>query len=263
MSTVAVVAFFLGLVAVLGSGTARAVVPTDPPTFSDPLDIDNAYHPFVEFRLRLYEVQQGHADGYAIDVFSPETRTFMVDGNPVECACMEEWAIEEGEVVEISKNYFAQADDGTVYYFGEVVDNYEDGVIVDHDGSWLVGGPVAGDPVDTATADEPAVFMPDNPEVGDVWKPEDLPDDDIEEFVTALQFQKKLQTPLDKLEDVLEVEEETPDIERKWYAAGVGFAKAREQGEILIITDLVDAADEDDMMDELDAILDELLEEEE
>ena len=242
---------------------ARAEVPTGTPTFSDPLDIDNKYHPFVEFRLRVYEVQEGHTELTVIDVFTPDTRTFDWDGGTVECACLQEWEIEEGEIVEISLNYFAQADGGTVYYFGETVDIYEDGEIVSHEGSWLVGGPGAGDPEETATADDPAVFMPANPEIGDVWKPEDLPDDDIEEFVEAIKFRDKLLTPVEKFEDVLEVQEETPDLEQKWYAADIGFVKGKETGEILMIEDLIDAADEDEMLDELEEILDELLEDEE
>ena len=256
------VAFGLFLAAIAVS-VAVAEVPTGTPTFTNPLDIDNTYHPFVKYRLRVYESQQGHSDEIAIDVFTDETRTFKVDGKDVETACQLEIAIEEGEIVEISKNYFAQADDGTVYYFGETVDNFEDGVIVDHDGSWLVGGPQAGDPAETATADVPAVFMPANPEVGDVWKPEDIPDEDIEEFVTAKQFQKKLQTPYEKIDDVLEVEEETPDIESKWYGAGIGFLKAKEQAFILILTDIIDSADADEMDDALEDLLDELTEDEE
>jgi len=243
---------------------ALAEVPEEPAGFTDPLTIDNPYHPFVEYRIRLYEVQQGHTDLHVIDVFTDDTREFTWDGETVECACLVEGEIEDGEIVEISFNYFAQADDGTVYYFGETVDIYEDGEIVSHDGSWLVGGPTEpGDPVDTATADEPAVFMPANPEIGDVWKPEDLPDDGIEEFVEAIKFRKKLLTPLEKYYDVLEVEEETPDIEYKWYAAGLGFVKGKEKGEILMISDVIDSADADEMQDALDEILDELLEDEE
>ena len=242
---------------------ARAEVPTGTPGFSNPLDIDNKYHPFVEFRLRVYEVLQGHTDATVIDVFTSNTRTFAYDGGMVECACLEEWEIEDGEIVEISLNYFAQADDGTAYYFGETVDIYEDGEIVSHEGSWLVGGPGPGDPAETATADDPAVFMPANPEIGDVWKPEDLPDDDIEEFVEAIKFRKKLQTPVEKFKDVLKVEETNPDIEHKWYAADVGFVKGKEQGEILMIVDIIDTEDADDLQDELDALLDDLLEDEE
>ena len=52
---------------------------------------------------------------------------------------------------------------------------FKDGEIVAHAGSWLVGGPTEpGAPVDTATATEPAVFFPGDPDIGDQWKPEDL-----------------------------------------------------------------------------------------
>jgi len=43
-------------------------------------------------------------------------------------------------LIEVSQNFFAQADDGTVYYFGELVDTYGGGSVVSHEGSWLLGG---------------------------------------------------------------------------------------------------------------------------
>jgi hypothetical protein len=46
----------------------------------------------------------------------------------------------DGELAEISFNFFAQCDDTQdVYYFGERVDIYEDGQVVSHDGAWLAG----------------------------------------------------------------------------------------------------------------------------
>ena len=49
-----------------------------------------------------------------------------------------EWA--DGELVEVSKNYFARCKKtGDIYYFGEDVDIYEDGEVVSHDGAWLAG----------------------------------------------------------------------------------------------------------------------------
>lgn len=46
----------------------------------------------------------------------------------------------DGELVEISRNYFATClPSRDVYYFGEDVDIYEDGEIVSHDGAWLAG----------------------------------------------------------------------------------------------------------------------------
>ncbi|MHC4135518.1 MAG: hypothetical protein ACYS0K_11085 [Planctomycetota bacterium] len=234
------------------------------PTFSDPLDIDNTYHPFVEFRIRLYELVKGEDELFVIDVFRPQTRTFLLkDGTEVECAVLEEWEIEDGEVVEISENYFAQSDKGTVWYFGEVVDIYEDGEVVGHDGSWLVGGPTGDDPEETATATKPTIFMPACPRVGDVWKPEDLPEAGIEEFVKVLRYVRRVRVPAGRYCRVLKVREKTPDIETKWYARHVGFLKAKDGAEVLALTELIDNEDEDEMLEELDAILEDLLDEEE
>lgn len=164
----------LALAAALLVRPAWAEVPTGPPTFSDPLTIDNAFFPFEPNGLKVFTGSDHGTKIGAIDYYLTQTRTFKVNGNNVPCRILVEEAYESDELVERSFNYFAQADDGTVYYFGEVVDNYVDGVIDNHDGSWLVGGPTQPDPPETGNAPEPAVFMPANPELGDVFKPEDL-----------------------------------------------------------------------------------------
>jgi hypothetical protein len=59
----------------------------------------------------------------------------------------------DGELVEISHNYFATCLPARdVYYFGEDVDIYEDGKVVSHDGAWLAGRFGA----------EPGIIMPDS-----------------------------------------------------------------------------------------------------
>jgi hypothetical protein len=54
-----------------------------------------------------------------------------------------EWVSEDGEeweLEEVSRNFFARCKQtDAVYYFGEDVDNYEDGEIVNHDGAWRAG----------------------------------------------------------------------------------------------------------------------------
>jgi len=49
-----------------------------------------------------------------------------------------EWV--DGELAEVSRNFFALcAETRDVFYFGEDVDNYEGGVIANHDGAWRAG----------------------------------------------------------------------------------------------------------------------------
>jgi hypothetical protein len=46
----------------------------------------------------------------------------------------------DGELVEVSRNFFAICrETGDVFYFGETVDDYEDGEIVGHGGGWRAG----------------------------------------------------------------------------------------------------------------------------
>jgi len=84
-----------------------------------------------------------------------ETRDITLDINgqleTVTTRVVEERETVDGELAEISRNFFAECS-GTqdVYYFGEDVDIYEGGVIVSHEGAWLAGSNGA----------KPGVIMP-------------------------------------------------------------------------------------------------------
>ncbi len=43
------------------------------------------------------------------------------------------------EIIEETYDYLAQDTQGNVWYFGEDVDNFENGVLTDHSGSWIAG----------------------------------------------------------------------------------------------------------------------------
>ena len=73
---------------------------------------------------------------------------------------------EDGELVEISYNYFAHCrETGDVWYFGEDVDDYEGGVIVGHGGAWRAGENGA----------LPGVFMMGSPMLGARYQQEYAP----------------------------------------------------------------------------------------
>src|SRR5687768_7876306 len=60
--------------------------------------------------------------------------------NGTETRVVEERETENGELVEISRNFFAICDEtNSVFYFGEEVDDYENGALVSHGGAWLAG----------------------------------------------------------------------------------------------------------------------------
>ncbi len=56
-------------------------------------------------------------------------------------------------LIEEAFDYYAQGDYGGVWYFGEDVDNFENGKLKDHGGSWLAGEKGA----------LPALLMPGDP----------------------------------------------------------------------------------------------------
>src|SRR5512145_762299 len=71
-------------------------------------------------------------------IISVLNETKMVDG--VETRVVEERETRDGKLVEISRNYFAISKlTNDVFYFGEDVDIYKDGKVVNHSGAWLSG----------------------------------------------------------------------------------------------------------------------------
>jgi hypothetical protein len=66
-----------------------------------------------------------------------------------------EW--NNNKLKEVSRNYFAMCPETRdVFYFGEDVDNYKDGKVANHDGSWLAG----------VNGNRPGLIMPGAPKRG-------------------------------------------------------------------------------------------------
>jgi hypothetical protein len=136
------------------------------PTFSNPTDVTNPLFPISDLHSAILN---GHVEGkpfHTETTLLPETRIIeWAPGQTVETLVSQYAAFLDGRIEEVALDFYAQADDGSVWYFGEDVFNYnEDGVIADTDGTWLSGkeGP-------------PAMIMPADPQVGDVNRPENIP----------------------------------------------------------------------------------------
>jgi hypothetical protein len=127
--------------------------------------------------------------------------TKEVDG--IQTRVVEEREKEGGELVEVSKNYFAMCKStNNVIYFGEDVDMYEDGEIVSHEGAWLAG-------VNDA---KPGMIMPGKAEVGLKYYQEITPGV-AEDRAEIVGLNEILNTPAGKFEQVLKTEE-TNALER-------------------------------------------------
>jgi hypothetical protein len=152
-----------------GTSSGRGCAPTGKrvdlqrPTFSRPTTITNPLFPISQLRS---VIQVGKVDGKP---FRSETTTLpttgVVDwyGTKVPVALSQYVAYLDGTITEAAIDRYAQADDGSVWYFGEDVIDYRNGSAAFTEGTWLAGrdGP-------------PAMIMPAKPKLGDVFRVENV-----------------------------------------------------------------------------------------
>ena len=135
----------------------------------------------------------------------------------IHTAVVEEREFEDGEIKEISRNFFAICEKtNDVYYFGEEVDIYEDGEVVSHDGAWLAGRDGA----------QPGILMPGTFLLGSRYYQEVAPEvalDRAEHVAEGLD----VETAAGSFGACVEVDETSPlepgHHSRKVYCPGVGL----------------------------------------
>jgi hypothetical protein len=182
------------------------------PTFSDPTNVTN---PLFPVSLQESVLMLGHVDGkpFRTEVtLLPETRIIEWEGQRVETLVSQYNAYLGGRIEEVAYDYYAQADDGSVWYFGEDVFDFRDGAIVVTEGTWLAGrdGPAA-------------MIMPGDPQVGDVYRTENAPGFVFEE-VTVRSVDEQLDGPMGPIDGGLLADELHSDgtTEQKIFAPGYG-----------------------------------------
>jgi hypothetical protein len=185
--------------------------------FAHPRDITNPYLPLASLKQDILEGKEG---GKALRIertTKPDIhKTFKVGGQTVEALAVEDREFENGKLSEVTLDYFAQADDGTVYYLGEDVDEYKGGKVVGHSGAWLYG----------KQTKIPGVLMPGDPHIGDKFRSEDVPKITTEDD-EVLSLSEAVKVPAGSYEDCLKIKEVLSDggVEYKYYARGVGCVR--------------------------------------
>ncbi|HEY3264928.1 MAG TPA: hypothetical protein VGK12_07205 [Actinomycetota bacterium] len=142
------------------------------PPFTNSTNVTNPLFPIAELRSAVLD---GRIDGepfHTETTLLPYTRIIeWTPGQCVETLVSQYAAFLNGRIQELALDYYAQADDGSVWYFGEDVSDYDRrGVIAFTTDSWLAGrdGP-------------PAMIMPDDPQVGQAFRTENIPGKVFEE----------------------------------------------------------------------------------
>lgn len=169
LKTTAITTVLLGAGAfavVASAADPGAPPPAAAPAFSTPGKIDNPYLPLTKFtRCELRGTADDGTRERSVKTLLEKTKPLDVAGRRVAAAVIRDNAYEDGKLVETTLDYYAQADDGTVYYLGEQVKNLKNGKVVDTDGTWLFG----------RDTDRMGVAMPADPQPGDRYRFEDLP----------------------------------------------------------------------------------------
>lgn len=222
----ALIAGAAGLAA-CGDGSSHNTEPTTPAVI-DPGDggnyhpsldpahvakvIDNPYMPLAVGSTWKYE---GAADEGIETITIEVTRERQtVMGLPA--VVVHDVALVDGVLVEDTIDWYVQDDEGNVWYLGERVKNYENGVFKDDAGSWEAG-------VDGAL---PGIVMPASPVVGDAYRQEYLAGV-AEDMFKVVAVDRQVEVRAGSYSNVVVTNDWTPltpaVIEEKSYALGVGL----------------------------------------
>ncbi|MGB7874151.1 MAG: hypothetical protein WBL25_07190 [Anaerolineales bacterium] len=193
--------------------------------FSNPTDIDNEYFPMTPGSQSVFEgiTEEGGRQVPHSIIFTVTDLTKEIMGVNSVMAYIVDYS--DGELVEAEIAFYAQADDGTVWFMGEHPEVYEDGIMVEAP-TWIPGfkGAQAG----IVMKAKPEL---DLPSYGQGWGPAV----NWTDRGRVVGLGEQTCSPVDCYEDVLIIEEfnqSEPDaIQVKYYAPGVGNVRVGWRGE--------------------------------
>ena len=109
------------------------------PVFSHPTQITHPYLPLNSLQQAVFEGKEGGKSVRVLLTRKPTKKTFVIDGKTIAPLAIKDREFEDGKLKEVTLDYYAQDDAGTVYYLGEEVDNYKNGKVIGHEGAWEYG----------------------------------------------------------------------------------------------------------------------------
>jgi hypothetical protein len=189
------------------------------PPFSRSTSVTNPLFPISSLRSAILN---GKADDRPLKIETtllPDTR--IIEWSPGQCVrtlVSQFVAYRDGHILEVALDFYAQADDGSVWYLGEDVFNYRRGVVNDTGGTWLAGkeGPAA-------------LIMPADPTVGQVYRPENIPGLVFEE-VTVKRTGVTVQGPRGPVTGAMVAGELHDDGSREEKLFAPGYGEFRSSG---------------------------------
>ncbi len=198
----------------LGGGVYQPVInPADFQQAGSPIPITHSFFPLIPGTTFVYQELDGPE--HVEVVVTTDTKEIL----GVTCVVVRDTVTANGAVTEDTLDWYAQDQDGNVWYFGEESKEYDpEGRLISIDGSWIAGENGA----------LPGIIMKGTPKVGDIYRQEfALGEAEDMAEVLSLTETVTLSGPLPgpytgclKTKDFSPLE---PDaVENKFFAPGVG-----------------------------------------
>ena len=213
----------------LPASFAKGEVPSFPGADAFVSEVTNPYLAFERGKTFRYESETDEGLEVTIDEVTNLKKTVM----GVDVTVVHDQVFLNDELIEDTFDWYAQDENGNVWYFGEDTKTLENGVVVSTHGSWEAG--ITG---------EPGIVMLAQPFVGATYHQEDAPG--IAEDMGRV---KKLNVSVDveygSFDNALQTTEWTPlepgVKEYKFYVPGVGLVlETGKHGERLELVEVTD-----------------------
>lgn len=175
--------------------------------------ISNAYLPFPVGATWIYTGNSGES---TLVTVTDSVRVVM----GVSCTVVHDSVFVNGLIQEATSDWYAQHVDGTVWYFGEFTQEFDEtGQVISTEGSWEAG-------VDGAL---PGIVMMGEPVVGTEYRQEYY-EDEAEDWAKVISLSDSVTVTYGTFPNCLVTEEWTPlepgFTEHKYYAEGIGMVYA-------------------------------------
>lgn len=208
-------------VAVAAAASPRLPKGSEPVTL-DPAEfttkIDNPYFPLRPGSRWVYRETDAEGNRQKI-VITVRNRTRLI-ANGIEARVVRDVATEDGEKLEVTDDWFAQDEDGNVWYLGEATTEFKNGKPASTAGSFEAG-------VDGA---QPGVIMAAKPRPGLRYRQEYY-EGEAEDRAKVIKLDGRAEVPFGGFDELVVTKDisplDTPKVyEKKSYARGIGLVRA-------------------------------------
>jgi uncharacterized membrane protein YkoI len=174
--------------------------------------INNPYFTLVPGTKYVFEAEKPEGKERIEVTVLNETRT--IAGVPTRV--VKDQVFLNDSLIEDTLDWYAQDDDGNVWYFGEKTAEYENGKVTTTHGSWEMG----------VNGAQPGIVMEANPKVGDTYRQEYFKGE-AEDAADVVAVAQTVTVPYGTYRDCVQTYDYTPlnlkSREHKFYCRGVGF----------------------------------------